>query len=106
MPNLEIHYDTVGGEWAALYVDGNLNTVGDSYLAEEWALELCGVTIVQDPAFMRGQTAASGVAQTLADVAAYARDREARQADADRLRAEAARLLAEANTLDGPAVAL
>jgi hypothetical protein len=31
---LEIHY---ADEWAALYVDGKLERVGDSYLAEERA---------------------------------------------------------------------
>ncbi len=38
--NLEIHY---AGEWAALYVDGKLEEVGDAYIAEERAFALLGV---------------------------------------------------------------
>lgn len=94
-PKLEIHYN--GDDWAALYVDGELAVVGDSYLAEERAFELLGVTIVQDDAFMRGQTRAAGVAPTLDEVQAYRTARE----QARELRAEAARLLAEAKKMDG-----
>lgn len=102
MPNLEIHYDP-GGEWAALYVDGRLERVGDAYLAEEKAFEILGVKAVQDNAFMCGQTSRDGVAQTLDDVAAFRRQRDSDQAEAARLRAEAARLLTLAGDLDGKA---
>ena len=70
---LEIHYSE---DWAALYVNGTLDIVGDSYLAEERAFDILGVNIVQDPAFMRGQTARDGVAQTLDEVADYKARRE------------------------------
>jgi DNA-binding CsgD family transcriptional regulator len=99
MPNLEIHY--TGEGWAALYVDGKLDRVGDSYLAEERAFQLAGVTTVTDDAFMRGQNQREGVAQTLDEVAAYRAQRERDKAEAARLREEAQRLLARAAGLDG-----
>ena len=99
MPRLEIHYDP-GGEWAALYVDGELERLGDAYLVEARVFELAGVTVVQDDAFLRGQNGETGVAPTLDDVAAYRAEREEKRATAERLRAEAARLLADAEALD------
>lgn len=94
---LEIHY---ADDWAALYVDGELDRVGDSYLAEEKAFELLGVKVVKDDAFMRGQTRSDGVARTLSDVEAYRVQREEAKATAARLREEAARLAAEADRLE------
>lgn len=93
---LEIHY---AEEWAALYVDGKLEIVGDSYLAEDKTFALLGVKQVQDDAFMRGQTTRDGVARTLQDVAAYRDARADRQDRANLLRREAERLLAEAEAL-------
>lgn len=98
MPELEIHYED---EWAALYVDGKLDRVGDAYLAEERAFEILGVKIVQDDAFMRGQSQASGVAQTLDEVWKYASERAAAVARAAHLREQAAELIARAAELDG-----
>jgi hypothetical protein len=102
MPNLEIHYDP-NGEWAALYVDGRLDRVGDSYLAEEKAFDLLGVKIVRDDAFLRGQDRRDGVAQTLDELAEFRRQRDADRDAAARLREEAAQLLARAAELDGKA---
>lgn len=99
MPKLEIHY--TGDGWAALYVDGHLERVGDSYLAEQKAFQIAGVATVHDDAFMCGQTQADGVARTLDQVAEYRLQREAKQAEAARLREEAKRLLAEADRLSG-----
>lgn len=96
LPKLEIHY---ADEWAALYVDGKLERVGDSYLAEGRAFEILGVRTVQDDAFMRGQTSAAGVAQTVEEAAAFARERETKRMRAAELRAEAERLLREAGEL-------
>ncbi len=98
--NLEIHYDP-NGEWAALYVDGRLDRVGDAYLAEEKAFELLGVTVVQDDAFLRGQDGHDGVAQTLDEVAAFRAGRTEREAQAQEKRRQAAALLAEATALEG-----
>lgn len=94
--DLEIHY---ADNWAALYVDGNLDRVGDAYLTEERAFELLGVKIVKDDAFMRGQEQASGAAQTLAEAVAYSDQQVARLRRAAELRAQADRLLAEAAAL-------
>jgi hypothetical protein len=97
MPDLEIHY---ADDWAALYVDGKLERVGDTYHAEERALNLCGVVLVQNNAFMRGQTAADGVAKTLDEIRTYAADRDLRIARAQRLREQAADLVHKASQIE------
>jgi hypothetical protein len=102
-PSIEIHYDSEdtggSGEWAALYVDGKLITVGDAYVAEQQAFRYAGIKTVQDSAFMRGQKDRAGVADTLDEVATYRDDREMRAAHAAELRAEADRLRAQADDL-------
>jgi hypothetical protein len=90
---IEIHE---AEEWAAVYLNGHLQHVGDTYLADEWIREHFGVKTIQDDAFMRGQTSRDGVAQTVHEVNAYIEDREAKLRRAAELREEAARLLAEA----------
>ena len=102
MSELELHY---ADEWAALYVDGELDasTVGDSYIAEAKALRILGVRIVQDDAFMRGQNARDGVAKNLDEVTAYREQRERRLAEAAKLRADAQALLDQAQALEAPA---
>lgn len=104
MAQMEIHYDTEdtggSGEWAGLYVDGKLVTVGDSYVAEEQALEMLGVRRVEDSAFMRGQGQRSGAAQTLEEVAAYRDERDAKLAEAARLRGQAEELRQQATHLE------
>jgi len=95
--SVEIHdYD----DWSAVYLDGVLQRVGDTYLADEWVREHFGVTTVQDNAFMRGQNGRDGVAQTLDEVYDYQRRRDENIAKGAELRAEASRLLAEAAELD------
>src|SRR5688572_20142914 len=93
---LEIHY---ADEWAALYVDGKLEIVGDSYLAEERALMMSCVDLIQDDSFMMGQRYRDGVARTVDEVNQYRIDREARREQAEKLRLEASRLLLEAELL-------
>lgn len=95
---LEIHY---AEEWAALYKDGQLVRVGDTYRTEEEAFTLLGVKLVQDDAFMRGQNSRDGVAQTTDQVDEYRWARDNARQTADEKRAEAERLLAEAKELDG-----
>jgi hypothetical protein len=97
MPELEIHH---GDDWAALYVDGHLDRVGDPDNTIERALDLAGVKTVDDDAFMRGQLQRDGVAPTLADVEVYRVMRDGRQAEAAELRAEAARLVAQADAIE------
>lgn len=99
MPAMEIHHS--GEEWSALYVDGRLEEVGDTYVVEERAFELLGVKEVQDDAFMRGQKSREGVAPTIDEVEAYRAEREASKARAAELREQAAALLAEAEQLVG-----
>jgi alpha-D-ribose 1-methylphosphonate 5-triphosphate synthase subunit PhnG len=94
---LEIHY---ADEWAALYVDGRLKSVGDTYVAEEQALTMCGVKLVHDDAFMRGQDRREGVAPTLADAAIYRDEREQRRAKAAEMREQAKRMLDDAAELE------
>ena len=96
--NLEIHY---AEEWAALYRDGELVRVGDTYNTEEEAFQILGVKIVQDDAFMRGQNSRDGVAQTIDQVDEYRWARDNKQAEAGRLRQEAEELMRRAAELDG-----
>lgn len=96
--NLEIHYSD---DWAALYVDGKLDCVGDSYIAEERALTMLGVVLITDDAFMRGQRYRDGVAGTLEEVEEFRSQRATALDKAEALRDEAARLLAEAENLEG-----
>lgn len=71
-------------EWSALYINGELTDVGDTYWVEEQLFSYIGVEEDVDDAFMQGQKDRSGVAQTLDEVQAY-RDRVA---EADRQAAE------------------
>lgn len=98
MADLEIHYS---GDWAALYVDGQLDpdTVGDSYIAEERALELMGVTQVVDDAFMRGRTGREGVAETLDQVRAFKEHRDYLVEKAEQLEAQADELRSQAEEI-------
>lgn len=95
---LEIHYSD---DWAALYVDGQLDRVGDSYLAEERVMELIGVTVVHDNAFMRGQHKRDGVAPTVEEVEQFRAQRETNRRTADELEAQAKELLEDAARLRG-----
>jgi len=97
MTAVEVHENE---GWAAVYLDGALQRVGDSYLADEWIREHFGVVTVQDDAFMRGSTLRDDTAQTLDEVQEYAAAREARRRVAAEKRAEAQRLLSEAQALD------
>lgn len=94
---IEFHTE---GEWTAVYLDGDLVRVGDSYLADEWLQSFVGVKSVDDDAFMQGQNQYDGVANTLDEVAAYAAERQQKRDRAATLRAEAERLEAEAKELD------
>lgn len=99
---LEIHY--CGEEWAALFVDGKLHTIGDSYVAEERALIMCGVKTVSNEDggsdVLRGGTGRDNYARTLEEVAAYRAEREQREATAAHLREKAAQYLAEAEAVE------
>ena len=95
--NIEVHE---AEEWSALYLDGKLVQVGDSYLADEWIRTHFGIKTVSDDAFMRGQNQREGVAQTLDEVLSYATARQEKLDRAAGLRAEAKRLEDEAKRLE------
>ena len=95
---IEVHEDE---EWSAVYLDGKLVRVGDSYLADEWIRTRFGVKTVQDNAFMRGQTMSEGVAKTLDEVQDYAKARQERLDRVATLRAEAQRLEDETRQIEG-----
>jgi hypothetical protein len=90
-------------EWSALYIDGKLSVVGDSYLSDEKIAELLGVEERDDDAFMQGGKNYSDVANTLAEVEAYAASRDAKLREAAALRARAEELEAEAKLLTAEA---
>jgi hypothetical protein len=92
---MEIH---TYGDAAALYIDGKLHAA--QHDVNELVLELLGVTVVDDPAFMQGQTKWSGVAKTLDDVKAYAKARDERLDKARGMREEAVALLKMAEELE------
>lgn len=94
--DFEIHY---AEEWAALYVDGQLITVGDAYNTEEQALNLLGVKTIQDEAFMCGGNSRENVAKTLEEVEDFKNKREELKQKAETLRKQAALLEEEAKRL-------
>lgn len=98
-PALEI-WDDPGGEWAALYVNGKLSTYGDRENPVDRALQLAGVTLVQDDAFLLGGDGADGVAKTLAEIDDFRYRRDQRRRVAQQKRQEAARLLAQAAEIE------
>lgn len=100
MPDIEFH---VADEWTAVYLDGKLQTVGDSYLADEWLQGYVGVKVVQvvqDDAFMRGGSSSNTVAKTLDELHDYQLERDRKLAQAQKLRDEAQDLLAQAAVLE------
>jgi hypothetical protein len=88
----------VSGEWTMVYLDGQLQRAGDSYLADEWLQERCGVKVIQDDA---GVCIPDGKAlKTLTEARAAMAAREQRLGAASNFRIEAARLLADADSLE------
>lgn len=97
MSSIEFHS---AGEWTAVYVDGKLERVGDHYLADEWLRARVGVVEVDDDAFMQGGDQRDAVAQTLEEVARYARARANRLERAATLRERAQQMIDEAAGLE------
>lgn len=90
---------SVGDDWAALYVDGSLDYVGDSYLVVERVFERLGVE-------QRSSEVMEAV-RTRDEVPATLEELEAREAEvcsarvtAAALREEAQRLLDQASSLE------
>lgn len=88
-----------GEEWSALYIDGKLDLVGDTYLTDERIAELLGVEEHYSDAFLRGGNQREDVAKNLDELKAYEDERNQKLQRAAEMRAEAKRLEAEANAL-------
>lgn len=100
MADLEIHYDS-NGEWAALYVDRKLDTVGEHYTVEEAAMQLAGVKQVHDSPFLQGCGRVEHAANTLDEIAAYKRRMATRETRVLRLVEERSRIDKEIERLKG-----
>lgn len=85
-------------EWAALYVDGVLDRVGDSYLIDERIRDLAQVE-EKDGNFLLGGNYRDDAAKTLEEIDQYEANRE-------QLLAKAAEMEAAAKALEAQAAAL
>jgi hypothetical protein len=89
----------VAGEWTVVYLNGELQRAGDSYLADEWLQAHYGVTVVQDEASVSVPDGHNAL-RTLAEARAALEAHGERMAEAQRKRDEAMRLLLEAQDLE------
>lgn len=96
--SIEIHRSH-DGEWAGLYIDGKLDTYGDSYLADERLQVLCGVEYVENSPWLADGHRTPF--QTTDEIKAARVERDDKLERAEALRAEAAKLQAEADVLVG-----
>lgn len=94
----KIQFRNVGEEWTAVYLNGELQTVGDSYLADEWLQVHYGVEVIddKDQACMINERNAY---ETLTEVEERQAYITARKEEAQRKRDQAAALLEEAEIL-------
>lgn len=86
-------------DWSALYVDGELETVGDHYLVDERIALLCGVELRDGDEFLLGGNSKAGVAHSLAEIDDFVNEADAKEEAADALRRQAAELLRQAEEL-------
>lgn len=86
-------------EWSALYINGELTDVGDTYWVEEQLFAYIGVEQDVDDSFMQGQKDREGVAQTLDEVKAYRNRVEEAERQAAELRRQADELERQAREL-------
>jgi hypothetical protein len=61
-------------DWSALYVDGNLETVGDHNLIDERISELCNIEVRDGDDFLLGSHKKIDTADTLDEIEAYLRE--------------------------------
>lgn len=98
MPDeIEFHRVAGDGDWTAVYLNGKLQRVGDSYLADEWLQSHVGVTVVEDSPCMLDEHRAM---KTLAEVQREVAEREQRAEEARKLREQAAELERQASLLE------
>jgi hypothetical protein len=95
------------GEWSALYVDGKLDRVGDSYLAEERIHELYEITDISEVDGARFVLPRGCHREDVPDTLDAARQMiaagELKLAKAAEMREQAKAMLAEADRLEGKA---
>lgn len=96
---LEIWYDP-NGTWAALYVDGKLDKVGDSSGVEERVMELAEVVVEHDNAFLRGGDGRASVASTVDAITEYREARDEQRQKVAELREQARDLANRANEIE------
>lgn len=91
----------VSEEWSALYINGQLDTVGDSYLVDERLEELLEVKHYDSDDYFLGNPVQSyaTAAKTLAEIETYQKEKLDAKVKAETLREEAKRLLEEADKL-------
>lgn len=65
-----------GEDWSALYVDGKLDTVGDSYLIDERISEIAGVEEKISEGFFKGGYDYQHVLETADEVFEHIREQE------------------------------
>lgn len=89
----------VVGEWTMVYLNGELQRAGDSYLADEWLQQRCGVVTVYDATgdcMADDRTAHPALSTAIANRDA----RQERTKRADELRRQAEQLMNEAKELE------
>jgi hypothetical protein len=88
-------------DWSALYVDGELEIVGDHTQVDERIAEICNVEVRIGDDFLMGGNGLHYVAQTLEQLESYQnRQQDRARGVAKSLRDKAAELLNEAQALE------
>lgn len=96
----DIHLVEGTEEWSALYLNGKLYSVGDTYNRYEEIISLLGIGHEQSDDFLCGGLGRSDVALTLDDMYAYRNVRIQREERVRELRARADELAREAAQLE------
>lgn len=92
---------TGDAEWDALYIDGQLDLLGDRHHLRSRFIELLGVEVRDSDAYFLGREPKyDNAAETLSEVEAHEGRPGSEPAQADLLRAQANELLAQADQLD------
>ena len=68
MPNFVRYND---GEWSALYQDGELVVIGDSYLSDDYLANYLNVEDIYSDDFLRGGSTRDQAAKTLQEIEDY-----------------------------------
>lgn len=88
------------GEWSALYKDGVLVKIGDSYITDDYLARELGVVEHDNANYFLGKDATyDNAAQTLDEVIAYEKTLDEKWAEAEALIAQADALRAQAEAL-------